>query len=73
MESNDKADTTVPDAIIKSGLIHQTGRDRGVEEVEVVMTGEAGDERPEEEEEEEVLVVVVGAVQEGRKGRGVWK
>lgn len=32
-----------------------------VEEVEVVMTGEAGDERP-----EVVEVVVVGAVQEGR-------
>lgn len=25
VQSNDKADTTVPDAIIKSGLIHQTG------------------------------------------------
>lgn len=53
------------------------GRDRGVEEVEEVMTGEAGDERPEVVVVVLLLVVVVG-VQEGRgvesgsNGRVYW-
>lgn len=50
------------------------GRDRGVEEVEEVMTGEAADERP--EVVLLLLVVVgvqeVGGVESGSNGRVYW-
>lgn len=57
-----RQDSPVPDAIIKSGLIHQTGQEWG-RGVTGVMTGELRDERPERWKE--------AAGSAGRKRRGV--